>query len=295
MPSRPLIAAIVLFWLAANGWLFYREVLPRWDADEPPRYTIDLTEEVSTGKLGTSTVNWVVLQKGKRVGIGASQVARLPDRTFELRSQFRFERLYLFLVLDVQKMTSTYHVTEDGRLLDLNATVLVRQLTGKQGQGQEMELEMRGTVEDGAVEPRLFLNQAEFPTGMGKVPVSDQGNMLNPMHLVNRLPGLHVGRRWRVPLFDPLGGDPGKFFGTKLGDLVGAGEDLTVPVLEAEVKADTLTWAGKDVPCFKIEYRRPGEPAVVASTWARRSDGLVLQQQARHQLIELTLQRMPNE
>ena len=76
--------------------------------------------------------------------------------------------------------------------------------------------------------------------GLDKIPVAEHGSILNPMHLVHRLPGLEVGQRWKVPLFDPFEVFSNvEIFGQKL-PLTGLGE--RVPYLEAEVFADTLTW-----------------------------------------------------
>ena len=43
----------------------------------------------------------------------------------------------------------------------------------------------------------------------------------------------------------------------------------------------------------KIEYREPGKTRVVARTWVRRRDGLVLQQEASHEGMNVVLLRDP--
>jgi hypothetical protein len=58
------------------------------------------------------------------------------------------------------------------------------------------------------------------------------------------------------------------------------------------VSAGALVWDGTEVDCWQIEYREPGhKPA--ARTWVRRSDGLVLRQEAGHAGVELVLERNP--
>ena len=52
----------------------------------------------------------------------------------------------------------------------------------------------------------------------------------------------------------------GKALGPQFGDLLGAVEGLAIPELHAEVKTATLAWNREDVPCFKIEYRKPDDP-----------------------------------
>ena len=293
MPSRPLVALIVVFWLAANGALFYREVWPHWRPGEPPPFTVDLTEEVAFNKLGTSGTTWYVMQKGKRIGFAVSNVVRLPDRTYELQSVYRFERLGLFNLIELRKLTSAYHVTEEGELLGLSAEMFLQQPVGRQGGFLEHEFGVTGTVdpEERVLVPKFFYNKQPVDFGAIKVPVVGQGGAVNPLHPINRVNGLSEGRRWRVPLFDPMSADLGKMLPAEFREFLTAFEGVTVPVLEAQVRGAVLEWQDEDVPCFLIEYRKPAEPEPVARTWVRRRDGLVLQQQSRNDLMELTLVR----
>ena len=45
MPARPLLLAILFFWVATTGWLFYKELWPHLRSGQPPPYTIDLADE----------------------------------------------------------------------------------------------------------------------------------------------------------------------------------------------------------------------------------------------------------
>src|SRR5829696_3654452 len=137
----------------------------------------------------------------------------------------------------------------------------------------------------------------ELDVGEVKVPVAGQGSALNPLHPVNRITGLSEGRRWRIALFDPTAVDLGKALGPEIGGLLKTVESVRIPVLEAEVTTDTLAWDGDEVPCFKVEYREPGKQELLAATWVRRRDGLVLQQHSKNDLLELelTLRRVPRK
>src|SRR5438128_1683764 len=42
MPSRRTALVILVFWLATSGWLIYREFWPRFYADEPPPFAVQL-------------------------------------------------------------------------------------------------------------------------------------------------------------------------------------------------------------------------------------------------------------
>jgi hypothetical protein len=171
-----------------------------------------------------------------------------------------------------------YRVTEEGKLLALAAKVqarlgLIDQL---------LTVGIKGEVVNDVLEPHIFLDQLEQK--LDPIDLARQGSILNPMHPLNRLRGLHTGQTWRITMFDPLQGAQNKF----VGDI--AKSRVTIPALIAEVKTDTLTWQHREVDCFKIEYHEPGKD-VTASTWVRRGDGLVLQQEASHFGFEIISER----
>lgn len=273
MPPRWCTLLIVVFWLATTSWMFYREAWPRLQGGEPPPYTIDLTDEVSI-----QHVPWKVLHKGEMVGTGRSLVRRQADRTYQLETVFKFDKLQILKLFDLRKMVTLYRVTEAGELRELAAKVVLSEALSAKNKPVEMTLEVSGLVEQGKFRPHVRVQGLDQDVpNLDPVDVSGQGNVLNPMHLLNRLSGLRVGQRWRIPLVDPL------------SSLV-PGQNLSLPFLEADVKAGTLLWNQEDVPCFKIEYREIGKK-VTASTWVRQRDGMVLQQEANHQGLDLVLIR----
>ncbi len=289
MPPRLVSLAIIVFWTTMTGWLLYREVWPRYRAGEPPPFSIDLTEEVSA-----LPISWTIFQKGERAGTGQSQVLRMPDRTFELRSLFRFDAIDLKLPLlagadekpQVRKLMCAYHVTDAGRLLGLSSSVILGFPIDPKQFALDIELELHGEVSEGVLrlQPRGLLGGTEVKelasmlklVGLGELQIPVRGSVLNPMHLLNRVPGLHLGQSWRVPLLDP--------------GLSGA----SLAELEATVGQDLLSWHDGMVPCYKIEYREPGNKQEVrAATWVRQRDGLVLRQDAGFGGREFVIQRDP--
>ena len=279
MPSRIIIAGIFVFWLASVGLLFYREVLPRWRTESAPAYAIEITDEV-----GSPTAEWQMFDKDKLIGRGNSKIRRTADRNFEMSQTFTFTDLEINVVLAkmaVKRLESVYRVTPKGDLLGLE----VKSKAGlKDAKGLiEFEAELTGDVVDGWLTPKLklFGSPVELP-GFGKIAIGEHGSILNPMHLVHRLPGLREGQHWRVPLLDPF-----KMF--KANDLIGP----ALPFLDAEVVAAETTWNDRVVDCLKIIYREPGKD-VVAATWVRRSDGLVLAQDARQSGYDISIRRVPN-
>ena len=268
MPSRLGIVAILLFWLGSTTWLVVREIVPLFRTGEPPAFFTDVTDEVR----GT-TINWKIFRKGHNIGWGESQVQPHSDRTFTLSSVLRFQDLKI-LVADVTKIAARYRVDKDGNLKELATEVRItladRPLVG----------EIKGKVVAGQFTPRVYIGGVETDLGPLKpqpVRVGAHGNILNTMHLVNKIPGLYAGRSWRVPLVDPLGA-------------LLPGQKSTISVLIADVRDGILTWQNQEVPCFRIDYAEPGKQAI-AHTWVRRGDGLVLRQEAIQNDMDMTLVR----
>lgn len=273
MPGRWPTAAIVLFWLGMTGWWFTREVVPTWTLEAAPGYVIDLTDEV-----GARTISWTAYDGEKRIGWGLSRVVRQPDRIYHFLTDFKFQDLTLLRHLEIRRMLSGYRVTGEGQLVELGVRVTVGEANRGKSKGPDVIMEIEGKVENDVLRLRPMFNGKEVDLiRLPSVSVKDKGSVLNPMHLLNRIPGLEEGRRFRLPLLDPLGG-------------VVPGGNLSMPVLEGTVHADTLRWAGEEVPCLRIDYAKPGENKT-ASTWVRRSDGLVLQQEAEFHKSSLRLVR----
>lgn len=272
MPSRPVTIAIVLFWLGATTWWFLRDVLPRLESGDAPPVVLDLTDE-----FGSHLVTWNLHDGspyGKPIGMGNTRVRRLADRTFELKSDFRFQSLKLYALAKVKSTNNLYRVTQEGHLLELSAQVVLEDLTGL----GSLAVEIQGKVTDGKLRPQLLVGGVEQKfLGLPEVNVANTGSVINPMHLVNRLGGLRAGQQFKIPLIDPLGASL-------------PGNKLSLPQLDATVFSETLTWHNQQVDCYRIDYQ-PHDEKVVARTWARRVDGLVLQQQAMHHGLNLVLVR----
>lgn len=287
MPSRLVCLGIVGFWLATSTWLMMREILPRFQAGEAPNFTIDLLDEVNA-----NTASWTVFYNDNRIGTGVTQVRRRRNRTFVLSNEVRFNDLVLGGT-EIRSVRNAYRVTPAGKLLGVTVGFKFRQAAAlglKIRDMWDMEIELHGDVENGEIRftPYFISNlygktqkqQAKgFPVPP-PVPVPDKGTFLNPMHLVNKISGLHDGQSWRIPLFDPL-----------------AMKKTAMPAfllkehkeVLATVKADKLEWGDKWIACQRIDYTKSDE--VVASTWVRRVDGLVLQQEASHMGLKLKLVR----
>jgi hypothetical protein len=261
--------------------LVYREVVPRFQAGEPPPFTIPLTAEVSG-----ESVDWHVLQKGEKIGDGRTKISLESGRTFELSARFSMKKLSAF---EDVKLTSAYSVTEEGRLLSGSANVkLAYRLETRL---LPIEIDFRGEVREQMFHPKLAVLVSGLdvtPYTPTPIPVSESGSVVNPMHLVHKISGLRAGQSWVIPLMDPLSALP--------SDLLGSlpGKPAVVNQVFATVMIDDLPWHGEKVACFKIEYAKPNERPS-AATWVRRRDDAVLQQWAAYEGFEYILQRAPQK
>lgn len=275
MPSWWRVLLIVAFWATSMGFMAVRELLPRYRAGEPPPFTIDLIDEV-----GANIVEWHLLHDGRRIGLCFSHIRRLSDRNFELGTVYKFDEfpflsasMPLIGKVTVTRFTINYEVTLAGRLRRVF-------LQAKATPGIDGELV--GTVEEGRLRSKgaVRLDDKEIFSGeLPEVAIPGEGGIVNSMHLQNRIPGLWVGRTWIVPLIDSLSAI--------------APVNTSISRLHAEVFADTVEWFGKSVDCFRIDHSE-SEGKSVGRVWVRKSDGLVIKQDARHAGREIVVIRVPS-
>src|SRR5207249_1372496 len=110
---------------------------------------------------------------------------------------------------------------------------------------------IKGDIADGQFEPIVF--SGAFEHKLDKFDVPQQGNIVNPMHLVNRLRDLHEGKTWKITLVDPFEGLKAQYGGQIIKQIAGPSAVI------AQVKTDTLEWDRKEVACYMIEYHEAGK------------------------------------
>ncbi len=271
MPSRPWILAIIAFWIGTTGWTLYRDLWPRFKARDAPPFTIDLAEEAG-GEHTAAT--WAVRWRGQRVGGAKTWVQRhAPDDSYELHSKYKFHSFRIGVV-EVQKMDSMHRVSKDGELREVRANVTI----AIAGFAEQMEATATGTVSDRRLTPRL---QITSPLGnrqleMDPVEVPAHHSMLSPLLPWNRLSDIQPNQRWQITVFDPLSDS----LAAALPGMSGGQRIMEAGVRE-ETDEDYWYVRGEKTPCHVIEYRGDDMKAL---TWVRKSDGLVLRQEAiRHE------------
>jgi hypothetical protein len=290
MPNRVITVTIVLFWLATMAWFVRREITPRWFADAPPPFSIELVDEAVRQSL---PVRWLLPRNGQVIAPARTAIEYNDvDDTFTLTCTiYKFE---LFKVepatIYVEGYRNQYRVTRTGELraaeTDVRLSVgssLIEVLVAADVRGNQIVPRCRVISPWGNLVPKL-----------DPITLTHSG-VLNPMHPVHRIHGLRSGQRWRVPVWDPLADAQREalqslfrqFVGTQLPKLPSAENK----VLLAEVSGPRpMLWDNLEQECFVIEYR--GDE-LVGRTWVRRADGAVLRQEAFGAGEELVLQREP--
>jgi hypothetical protein len=287
MPSRPVVALIVLFWAATLGVAFYRDVWPRLAASGPPPIAVDLGDEASQ----LLPVRWDVFRGDGKAGRLVSRTTYIDaDDTFEFKYKYSDLRLdFPGVRVAVPELTVATRVTRAGALREqaMAGRMLLqveRRGAGPDGETEyltlaEAEARVEGRVENGRFVGRCDLRSPLFNVqrDLDPVPVPD-GQALGPLQPVNRLGNVRPGQQWTVREVDPLGEamavllrEQGRQFGVELP------EPKREPLI-ATVADDQQAPPGRDDPCWVIEYREGGE--LRAKTWVRAADGKVLRQEA---------------
>src|SRR6266851_3374804 len=198
MPPRSFVLVITLFWLAATGWLFYRDLWPHLRSGQPPPYTIDLADEALQQ---APKISWGIFRKKNKIGIVQTWLTyRESDDTFELYSRadkLDWGPIGLFSV-EIRALSGMYRVTRDGQLRKLlaEATISGRGIGPLQALGGKVRAHVEGEVQNERFLPQgsVDFNGTRIELPLEPVAVSSQGSVLNPLHPIGRVRGLRPGQ-----------------------------------------------------------------------------------------------------
>jgi hypothetical protein len=281
MPARWLCLGIIAFWLGTSAWMFWTDIWPDLQPNEPPPVTIDLTVEVRTQR---PSYPWTVYQwdrksssEKKKAFQARTEVARLGPDEFELTATYSVPPGYAPAKLygcTIKHATSIYRVNARGdlRALSVSADWLPPVL-----QSAPFTTRIGGVVHNRQFQPTLTVKvdgAAETTTiDLPQVHVSRGASVLLPHHPFNRMLNLTPGQRWRVPAVDPLNDSLTRKL--NLFSLDSGPRFLNVHVLAEPEGLDEGRYAGR--PCLVVEYKGEG---VEVKTWVEERTGLVLRQLA---------------
>jgi hypothetical protein len=280
MPPRWLSLAIIVFWLAANGWLFWDEAWPYLLPGQPPPYTVDLLQEAE--KLRPED-RWVVTQNGQKVflartsfhKVGADEVEATASYVHQrgMRDQAQV-RAFGKPVAKIKEMRSRYRLRISEHHGELQSVTFEAEgdLFPPLGGKLPFKASLGGDVEGGRLAPRLRVEGLNKPLDhpLPEVEVTRRGSVLMPLHPPDRLRGLRPGQRWRQPVLDPLMESVRRMVVLPMGD----GPRFLAARVRRE--PETLTYRRQEVPCLVIDYE--GEEK--AHTWLDQRTGLVLRHEA---------------
>jgi hypothetical protein len=302
MPARHYILIIFAFWVATCGWLYQRDLRPLWwRGTEPPPFTIDLADEASAKVTTWSLLRKLPDNKYQNRGYATTAVKyREKDDSFDVSGLYKYwsgdqKDKKADIVIE-----STDNVTREGELrhIRVKITVLVP------GYG-EVDAILAGEVTDQRFRPQLDV--PVFPlTGkpwhheLDPVDVPRSGGVFNPMHPLNRLPGLRRGQKWSMPLVDPMEDVVPAALGAALPSFFG-GNRRAAPVryLDVQVLPEIQTLPELvlekhlyprrgGVPCLVVEFSHDD---IQGRNWVRAPDGLVFRQEVTRHEETLVLDR----
>lgn len=291
MPSRIVVAGIVVFWLATTGFTFYRDIWPRFFASNPPPVVVELVDEA---RLNLHLpAKWDIFRNGQRIGVLDTQT-----KYHEADDTFQFTYAYTELTLKqgditlvVSEAVSSDRMTRSGELKEqtMNARVKVKSPQGEIAG----TIDIRGLVKDGTLNGRATLKSGlmDLEGDLDPVAVPRGSRPLNPMQPVNRLAHVRGGQEWVVNESNPLQDAVRDLLKKKVSEFgIRLPEEKKKESLVAKVDTSpqTLKWQEQDVSCWVIEYRRI---EVVARTWVRVTDGKVLRQELSEKGETLTFER----
>jgi hypothetical protein len=272
MPVRHHVVAIILFWLGAMGWLFYREVRPRLWPNEPPRLTFTLEDEAQRAK---APQQWELIWNGVDLGYTESRVDyNERDDTFALNSTIKLwtkDRSGGGRPAVVVELM--YRVTRESELREIAATAVTQDKT--------FRAEVRGSVQGGQFRPHVRIRVPKNPLlknmdkDLDPIRVAERGYVLDPLEPMNRLPKLRPNQHWEMPLSTPADDIISGVGRQLLKELTGLsvldrflGRGSDFPWVEARVLPDTvlLQWP-KQSPGRHLEPLAGGLVANPAAGW----------------------------
>jgi hypothetical protein len=237
--------------LVVHALLIYRDVLPGWTAGDPP----DADSALTAGERRVTQMS-IFDARGRRIGQSWT-VAQMAGVTLSVRSWTVLAPIELPNGLSTPPARIETELGYDQqmrldhlamRLLGLNTSVALK--------GEFVPPDMFPcTWQAGDMRGQFLLN-ADATRALG--------DAIRPF---DRLPGLYVGRTWRVKLFNPLA--------EALPGFAGAGMSGSA-VLVTVAGRETIDHHGEPVSCFRVEADR-------ATAWVDAS-GRVLRQ-----VVELPL------
>lgn len=270
MSSRWFNGLVVLFWLSTMAWLVVAKILPSLLTGEPPSYK----KIVLAAEETPEPVAWDMFWDDEPIGHASSSLVRQPDGMVEIESHVRVRNLPLAEVTPPWMSHMLRLLEGDEVVLDLLAESVftidplgrLASFRGKLGMPDGVTLmNVQGVVQEDQLKVTVRADQIVHSTEVFLPGDALVGDAFSPR---DRLPDLHAGQTWTVPVFSPF-------------------QPPTSPmeVLQASVeRRDYIVHNGAAVDCWLVVYREEsgGAPQdaqqVRGRVWVQ-PDGIVLKQE----------------
>jgi hypothetical protein len=269
MNSRWYNTTVVVLWLATMSWLVWEKFLPPLLVGEPPSYS-----QVIDAQNLDPPVGWNVFWKSQQLGWALTDTKKQPTGLTEIRGRVHFDTLPLGAMAPIwlrpfvglaKKPVDKLHMDASSELLIDTFGRLLRFESSVQLPPLIDMVSMRGIVEGGQLELLVRSGNQSFSHEISLPPKALLSDALSPQ---TRLPGLHVGQTWSVPIFNPL-------WPTK----------SPIEIISAAVEGtDPILWNGEIINAWLVVYRHDSGSGAGANQnvkgklWVRR-DGVVLKQE----------------
>jgi hypothetical protein len=205
MGNRWFNAVIVLFWLCTMTWLLVAKLLPPLVIGEPPSYRSLYLDD---GKQADEPICWEMAWNDRPLGYAVSIVKRTESGVTEVRSYVHFRRvpleemaapLFRAMLRKIDRefgplrMDAESRIDIDplGRLSTFRSTIHIGREAPVVIHGQVDGPTLRISIKAGGLEPIV----RDLPA------TALVGDELAPQA---RLPDLHVGQSWTLPVYSPL-------------------------------------------------------------------------------------------
>lgn len=282
MPARWLTITIPIFWLVMTGWLFKRDILPRFG------YGNVTYETVLSDRAVAEPAHWNLKVDDRVVGSLLTLVEPQENGGYHLTARGNLSGLLapggenprsstaLQGGLPDFQVRSRFVVSSLGRLQSFSVSLGI--------QGISKELDVEGTVEGRELE--LVATGLPILEGTTRVPIDPEAIVLDQFGPINRLPGLTVGKTWTTRAVNPLAA-----FLAQSSLLGGAGGTLEV-IHHTVTGVENIEWNEGSWACYVVQHEHD---RTTAKSWVRISDSLVLRQEAPFGGSKVVFEQAPPE
>jgi hypothetical protein len=278
---------ITLFWLATMTWLTVEKILPPMRRGDPPSFrSVYGNLDASAQPLG-----WTVTWNGSPIGWATSQATHPTAGMTEINSHVHFSRIPVEEMAPIwmrgfvhnavaplgneiqMDAYSRMEIDPLNRLSGFRSSIRVSDIPG--------EIVMQGAVEGSQLKLRVDAGEMSYNTERYMPRDALIGDELSPQA---RLPGLHAGQSWTVPVYNPL-----------------RPPDSPLEILQAKVEGhEALNFNGTNVDTLLVVYRADSGSAYGAGRAARGKmwvdgTGTVLRQEIDLLGSKLAFMRIPDD